>query len=93
MHIVTKIVGKAYTCRRAICLIRQVLSIVLFWKQRPFVSESENTYNKSVTLTVNFPNQIETESNKIDLLWLLSKKVQYLFPLSALLMFSFYYFL
>ena len=88
MHIVTKIPRQSCARRRALYLIRHVLAIVSLWKQR-FISESENTYNKPVPLAVDFLNQIETEINKIDLLWLLSKKVQYILPFSVLLMFLF----
>ena len=74
-HIITKIAKQACACGRA--------------RYGACWPESENTYNKPVTLAVDFSNQTETEINRIDLLWLLSKKVQYILPFSGLLMFSF----
>lgn len=71
---VTRLRVRAHTLQ---CLIRHVLAIVTFRKQRYF-SESENTHNKSVAVkfSIYFPNQFEIDSNKIGSLWLLSKKVQ-----------------
>ena len=68
---------KGFACRHALCLIRHVLAIVKFRKQR-FVPESENIYNKSVAVkfSIYFPNQTEIDNKKIGSLWVLSKKVQ-----------------
>ena len=87
MHLVRKIARQGW---RALYLIRHVLTIdhcfVLEAKVRLRIRKH---LQQIVTLAVDVPNQTETESNKIDLLWLLSKKVEYIFPFSSLLMFSF----